>query len=387
MKKHLLQIAKIVARTFLLFLLTAGIGFACRSLFIFNYNLLEEKILSPEALHVFFLIFFVLIINSITLSFYRTNQRVRKEFSERGVKKEFLPNAKFIVCSLDFYVEIVCITVLLICLPSTVLFGFEYENADDRLRTLLIILPIIYALNFVERIEMQKYWYAENKKNAKKNTKPKKRSAIKAIAIATLLYSAAAICLPLFIPISVMLWEMGGIKLLLWLLLALIAIVLITVLRFVLRALSKRRRFLRNLKAYCKDHALKISHIKRPYLSIFITQKGADFTIEKNGQKYDCKLIAGLFPGSPMTFGDQGNGFRNDTVRIFRTELFRFITRFQFGFDSDNQKIVIVVPIPRTFYVSTNQFPLHQADTGEKAGEYTIYNATGFLGALDRNCL
>ena len=53
----------------------------------------------------------------------------------------------------------------------------------------------------------------------------------------------------------------------------------------------------------------------------------------------------------------------------------------------NGKKILIVVPIPRKFFVSTNQSSPRQADTGEKIGEYTIYNATGFLGALERDCL
>ena len=72
-----------------------------------------------------------------------------------------------------------------------------------------------------------------------------------------------------------------------------------------------------------------MSDIKKPYWSVISQQKGADFSLEQNGKEYQCKLVASVFPSSPIAF----------------------------------------------------------ADTGEVFGEYTLYTATGFLGVLERDIL
>ncbi len=385
MSKHISLAAKSALKAFVLILLTAGIGFVCRCLFIFN--MFEEEYLSPRAFHVFHLVFFVLIINSLILAIYRKDRRARERFLERDVGSGFLSNAKYIASSLDFYVELVGVTVLLVLLPSSFLFGFEATNTDARLLTLLVILPIIYALDFVARVGVQENWYAENKRKDTDAIKQKGSTIIKDIIIVAMIYFAFAMCLPWFLPILIMLWQLGGVMLLVWVAIALIVSTLLTLMFFAIRGIFKRRAFLQKLKKYCEDNALEISDIKKPYLSMFIAQNSSNFSIEKDGKKYECKLIAGLFPGSPIVFSDNGEGLKQDTVRLFRTELFHFLTKFNFGFDSDSKKILIVVPIPRKFFVSTNRSSPRQADTGEKIGEYTIYNATGFLGALDRDCL
>ena len=386
MGKQISLIAKSALKAFILILLAAGIGFVCRCLFIFN--MFEEEYLSPRAFHIFYLVFFVLIINSLILAIYRKNKRTRERFLKRDVGSDFLSNAKYIASSLDFYVELVCVTVLMMLLPSSFLFGFEATNTDARLLTLLVILPIIYALDFVARVGVQKNWYAENKRRDTDAIKQKGSSLIKDVIIVAMIYFAFAICLPWLLPIVIMLWQLlGGVMLLVWVAIALIVSTLLTFMFFAIRGIFKRRAFLQRLKRYCEDNALEISNIKKPYLSMFIAQSSSNFTIERDGKKYECKLIAGLFPGSPIVFSNNGEGLKQDTVRLFRTELLHFLTKFNFGFDSNGKKILIVVPIPRKFFVSTNQSSPRQADTGEKIGEYTIYNATGFLGALERDCL
>ncbi len=103
--------------------------------------------------------------------------------------------------------------------------------------------------------------------------------------------------------------------------------------------------------------------------------------------KYDCKLFAGVFPGDPIVFSDKGNGLKQHTFWIFKVDVFHIMTKFDFGYESDGKKILILLPIPRNFFVSVNESRPRPADVGERVGDYTIYNSTGFLGALDRNCL
>ena len=381
MNRYISQIAKNALKTVLLVLLTAGIGFVCRCLFVFN--MFQEEYLSEKALHIFFLVFFILIINSLILAVYKKSKTASEQFMERGIENDFLSNAKYVLCSLDFYAELACITALLMFLPSSFLFGFEASGSNSY----LLVIPIIYALAFAARVGVQKEWYAENRRKDTDATKQKGSTVIKDIIVVAMIYFAFAICLPWFLPIVIMLWQLGGVMLLVWVAIALLAITLLTFVFFALRGICKRRAFLRKFKKYCQDNALPLPAIKKPYFSMFTAQSGADFTLEKYGQKYDCKLISGLFPGSHIILGDNGEGLKQNTVCLFHTELFHFLTKFNFAFEGDGKKILIIVPIPHKFFVSTDHSSPRQADTGEKVGKYTVYNASGFLGALERNCL
>jgi hypothetical protein len=127
--------------------------------------------------------------------------------------------------------------------------------------------------------------------------------------------------------------------------------------------------------------------VKNPYRSVFAFKDGFDFTVEKNMISYDCKFIAGVLPNAPIILSDDGHGFRQISVRMFKTTLFQIITQLDFGYESKNRKILILLPTPKKFLLSIGGFQPRECDVGEKVGEYTVYNATGFLNALDRDTL
>jgi hypothetical protein len=62
-------------------------------------------------------------------------------------------------------------------------------------------------------------------------------------------------------------------------------------------------------------------------------------------------------------------------------------TLIDFRMEGQGKKIVIVLPVPERIYVSVDGSTPGPADTGEVFGEYTLYTATGFLGALERDIL
>ena len=127
--------------------------------------------------------------------------------------------------------------------------------------------------------------------------------------------------------------------------------------------------------------------MKNPYRSIFTSKDGFDFTVEKNKISYDCKFIAGVFPNAPIYLSDDGRGIKRIGVRIFGRQIFSIMTHFDFGYESENKKILILLPTPKIFLVSGSAFKLREGDVGETVGKYTVYNATGFFNAMDRDTL
>ena len=389
--------ANIALRTVAILVLSAMIS--ALSHFMFVDNMFCQEYFSEQVLNVWHFVFFLLIFNSLTIGINQYDKYSRENFLERVKDNKLIYHIKFIVSSVDFYIEIVCIIVLSVILPVEFLYGFvsaiffhgmELTALNNKLYTLLIILPIMVALLFIARINLQKSWYLIAHKNANSPTKEKNSRippVLKSVITVAVVYCGASIVIPWFLPMFVTLWNLGGVMLFVWVLLALLALILITITAYYIRAMLKRRSFVKKLKKYCIANSVYLSDIKKSYLSLFVSQDGFDFTVEKSGTKYDCKFIAGIFPNSPIILTDKGNGIKQDTIRIFKIELFHFLTRVDFGYESEGKKILVLLPIPKKFFVSVNEAPPHLADVGEKVGEYTIYNSTGFLNALDRGTL
>ena len=377
-------------RTVILMALTLAVSALVR--FLFVDNMFEQEYFSEQILNVWHMIFFLLIFNSLFFAIKRHDKNSREKFLNYAENNKLSSYIKFVFSSIDFYVEYVCIVVLSIILPSSFLYSFVSKIllVDNKLYTLLIILPIMLLLLFSSRITIQRNWYLESQKESKYSAKEKKSKLppiTKSVFTVVLVYCGAAILIPWLLPLFISLWNLGGAMIFVWIALVVIAVVLITISVYYVRAILKRKSFIKKLKKYCEDTSIFLSEIKKPYNSIFALHSGFDFTVEKKGVKYDCKFVAGIVPNSLIVLSDKGNGLKQNTVRLFKTELFHFMTKFDFGYESENKKIIILLPTPKTFLVSTNESPPRIADTGEKVGQYTIYSSTGFLNSLDRNCL
>lgn len=193
------------------------------------------------------------------------------------------------------------------------------------------------------------------------------------------------------------------------------------VLRY-LRALRIRGKFLKNLKKACESRNHRLGEIKYPYRSIFSLKEGENFTLTTGGKTYSCKLLHALKRNSPMFFHSDGYATVTNVITIFRMDVAHYITRYHYAFDSENDKIIIVCPVPRMMYARreaataavdesvteakflyagigakgtrTNllsELPANgvsrEMDVGEVFGDYKFFNATGFLNAIERGVL
>jgi len=98
-------------------------------------------------------------------------------------------------------------------------------------------------------------------------------------------------------------------------------------------------------------------------------------------------LISGKRKGVPIIFSDQGFLLYKRTIRLGKSELFSIYSKYHYSFESDAKKCLIITCIPAQCYYKDASGHIRKIDTGETIGEYTVYSAKGFLGALDRDCL
>ncbi len=366
---------------------------------IFKANIFDDTMLSPKAMGAWLTVYQFLIFESTVFAFHRHREDGRRAFLDRYADGGMAGIFKDTFSSAELYVECVIVVLLSLLIPqcyNQVGAAFFGEGAVGR-EALPIVLPILVALELVAHLSVRSAWStdAPRLKTAKaaKEKSPMAKT-VGTVGFTAMVYGAASLIIPWLLPFLVTLANFGGGGATFGYIAAAIAIILVSVVIVIfayhaLRAVSKRRKFVAQLKKYCAAQGLSLSEIRKPCLSLFTRQAGADFTLETGGEIFACKLMGSLFPGSPMVFADTGEGIRQDTLRMFRMDLLQVNTRLDFRMEDTpaSRKIVIVLPTPKQIYASVEGSPPRPADTGEVLGEYTLYNATGFLGALERGHL
>lgn len=384
------RIGTALARTACLFALFGLISFLSR--LIFRVSLLDEDMLSSRGVAGWNTAFLFLIFESTVMAVNRHATAPRQAFCENCKKSGQYGRLSGVFKSLDFYIEYTGVALLSLIVPlydcvGEALYGEEY----GKIQVMAVVLPVLLLLELIAHVSVRGVWLSDGLQGIKKKKKKEKSDlalGIKSCILVFVVYGGASVVIPWFLPFLVTISNLGaGPILFLYIALALVAVALLLTGRFYLRAMGKRRAFVRKLKKY-NSSSIVISDVKKPCLSLFSQQKGSDFTVEREGVRYECKLVAGVFPSSPIIFSDTGEGVRQDTLRLFKVDLLTVNTRIDYRMESDTaKKIVIVLPVPQNIYVSVQGNPPRPADTGEKAGVYTIYNATGFIGALERGHL
>jgi len=121
-KETNIQIGKIILKSVFLILVTAVISAVSR--FLFVDNMFEQEYFSEQVLNVCFLVFFLFIFNSFAMAVNRHDERLFTAFSEKVKDNKLISHIKFIVSSIDFYIELACIFLLSLILPPSFLYGF-----------------------------------------------------------------------------------------------------------------------------------------------------------------------------------------------------------------------------------------------------------------------
>lgn len=328
---------------------------------------------------------------SLTRSFAVYDTEYRARFFEGDRPRLILKEkVKFLVTSLEFWIEIAIMLAFAALLPldfgyATLVAALTHWNealvANGRLIPVLIVLLLLLLLTFFAHLSALNWWIASHRSSEKK------RSEIGALLKAVLgvigIYCFGSLISPIILSVFLTLFNVFGNITTLVILLS--VVLLLLCLRYV-RAFLARRRFLKQLVAICKANGFSLSGIDGGYRSLLFSTRKESFCVTRNGQTYACKLICGIRKMSPMYLDEHGNGKTVHSVTLGKFELFQYVNAFQYAFDSANQKIIIINPIPQSvsFWSQGRSRPI---DTGERIKDYHIYNATGFLNALERDCL
>ena len=392
------RIGKAVLRSILVFFVFALVTSVSR--FVFNGELEHMDMLDGIAFplwllglwHVFYML---LIFESTVFAFHRHATEEKEAYLEKRTGVGVLAELKAVFSSLEFYVDCAAVAILSLVLPLGVYdcIGQVLPGAGlGNLPMALIALVLLFVLLLAARLSLGKMWISDSIARKDDKKKKKERSAlfltIKGVAFVVMAYIVASYAITWFIPFLVTVANIGGgVIVFLYLFIALVIALIVTLAAFYIRAMLKRKKFLTALNKICEEQGITLSEVQKPYWSVISQQKGTDFTLEKNGERYACKMVAAVFPSSPIAFADNGQGLRQDMLSIRGVTILHMNTLIDFRMEDEGKKIVIALPVPNRIYASVGGSTPRPADTGEVIGEYTLYTATGFLGALERDIL
>lgn len=300
---------------------------------------------------------------------------------------------RLILTSKDLVLELGILLALPILFPielgfspfADLVLGAIASRTLKKLLTLAIVLPAFFGLWLFSRYSAF-FWIAYREKESKIHLV---RDLVLKLLGITAVYALGAIFIIYSLEIygSIFIILKLFFSLYFWPALILVCSIIAFFLSFrFLRACRIRRNFFKRLKALCHEIGATLSPIKRPYRSLLFLRDEINFTVQYGEKTYHCKLFCSLKRHTPLFFSQNGMMQCLHSFRFRRVEYFRYTTQFDFSFEANGQKCLIVNPVPKELYAGDTTF-YREIDTGESVGAYKIFTATGFLGALSRNVL
>lgn len=157
-----------------------------------------------------------------------------------------------------------------------------------------------------------------------------------------------------------------------------------------LRGLLKRKSFIKQLKSVCRQKGYVLSDIKVPYKSLFGMYAGESFTVKTDKATYSCKLLSSMKKGIPTVLKADGTVEFIHSFSIgkkgAKLELFRYVKKFNFAYEAQGTKVLIVIPVSKFMQTDLGGKTV-DIDNGETVGEYKVFAGTGFVNALERECI
>ena len=367
------------------------------------------------------IIYFTL--NTVILNFAIYHKRDREEFLLRtGSTFDLDEEAALLKKRVDVKLYLVLSWIFFVILPMPVAYtGLLFPVSQfvsvppilTRAAAVLTFVVLTAVLTQKRMLEARSYWLEQPRKQMKgqlwKGLEDKLkghysywRFAIK-YAVNVLTYVVGGLMIPMLV---CALYSFIGILFLFALEWWSWAIVGALLFLFYFKAIRKRSKLFKKMRALCKEYGFELFDCKHPYLSIFFNLKGYTFAIAANGKTYYCRLIAGVNRLNKMYFDEQGFCTRTITVSIptprvvsrggFAQMLLRedsedleilrlrFRCKYTFEADEKGERVILLNPVPRRVFFKRIGIPRQEMDNGDKVGEYTVFAGNAFLRFLER---
>lgn len=307
-------------------------------------------------------------------------------FEWRTSEPHFFKKCQFILSGKEFWIQIGAIHALILFTSTRPTFGPMIDGFFPNQGVLLekiystaIALPLFGVICFAAHMSTVNWW-SRYKSNVDPGFHPFK-AAWQLVSSGVLYVLAAGVITVIYPAVFGSLYYF--VKKYWWLSILLVVLMFVSFWSFIiLRILYKRYRMVKRLKAICHIHGYRLILHHGLYAALLSAKDGYDFTVDTGEMQFSCKLIPSLSRKNNLFFHE--SGIVSYTSSLMDVILHTVSQRY--FFEADGKKIIIVNPVSNRLYVC-NDHEKRLLETGDVIMGYTIHTASGFLGALDRNCL
>lgn len=141
------------------------------------------------------------------------------------------------------------------------------------------------------------------------------------------------------------------------------------------RAMRRRRRFLRRLRKFCADRHYTLRLPDKPLRALILWRQEVTFSIDTPRASYRCRLLGSVLPRRPMTFLPDGQYFSSR----------HFVGEYTLA-DTSAHRLILLSPAPRVMQLR-GEGQTKRIYSGDRIGVYTVYADEDFLQMAERRAL
>ncbi len=297
-----------------------------------------------------------------------------------------------------------------------------------------IVCPVILLLSLLAKTSAHKWWIVARtgeREKMDKLSRPNFRLYLELIKIFAV-YAVSSVTLPtvimLFVSLVLTLELLGEQP---WIIPLFLVIIIVPFCVRNVITLKRRRKFYRTFVRAATERGWCVEGVNNPIRSAVVYRPGASFTVSKGEKRYSVRLASVKRRGRPVYISPEGYYTVKHTVSFLKITLFHIMTDTEYAFESDATKLVVFSPMPKRLYINygrTDTAPddgdggslptavviraaitgggsrgrsihgpgyvsdvdrgiIKPFETGECIGEYKFFTPSGFISAMENDCL
>ncbi len=153
----------------------------------------------------------------------------------------------------------------------------------------------------------------------------------------------------------------------------------------VLFAIKRRKKFFERMKDAAAKMKFEVRDIKNIGSSFVFGKRRCTFTLVRKNEKYDCLVIGNPRYRVPVCFISESRGYYRHRLGTKKHNI-TLESRFEYSIPGDGRKILIISPTPKHAFICDGDKD-RRIFTADKLWDFVVYEADGFVGALERDCL
>ncbi len=340
----------------------------------------------------------VLIFNSLIRFLTLYDRAQRDAFVEEDRDVYFISELRLIIKDRVFILETAGALILLTLISLVGGMGelagvFVHEGEPDsaliKFLPLAVYIPLTVVISLVRRYDLRRYFRILYIKGELDALDSRFKMLLRLFAIFVLyplvfpyapllvfvLFSFASI----FVSLTALLTVAGFIALCVLLILLIVGIAYI-------RAISRRKKFIRSLTQLAEQRGYTLSEIKDPVRSFFKPSEGVSFTLTRGTAVYSVRFLSTVRRGVRLYFTSDKHAYLLHRIGSDRHHI-SFHHNIDWGFDGEGVKILLINPYPKRVFAIAQNGATRQLISGDRLYDTIVYDDISLLGAIDRDCL